>query len=204
MSRQVLILYAHPSPGRSHANARLAALARKMDGVTLVDLYAAYPDYQIDVAAEQARLNSADVVMFLCPFYWYSTPSMLKEWQDLVLEYGYAYGKGGTALAGKTFLAASTAGGSEHAYSEDGHNRFEIRELLRPLEATANLCGMTYLSPLVLFASLTAEREGRLAEHEALFSRALDGRIDGTIDGGGGSSTAPTLNETLAGAEVSQ
>ncbi|MEL6128132.1 MAG: NAD(P)H-dependent oxidoreductase, partial [Pseudomonadota bacterium] len=55
MSRQVLILYAHPSPGRSHANARLAALARKMDGVTLVDLYAAYPDYQIDVAAEQAR-----------------------------------------------------------------------------------------------------------------------------------------------------
>ncbi|MEO1542218.1 MAG: NAD(P)H-dependent oxidoreductase, partial [Pseudomonadota bacterium] len=97
MSRQVLILYAHPSPGRSHANARLAALARKMDGVTLVDLYAAYPDYQIDVAAEQARLNSADVVMFLCPFYWYSTASIVKEWQDVVLEFGYAYGIGGTA-----------------------------------------------------------------------------------------------------------
>ncbi|MEL6679085.1 MAG: NAD(P)H-dependent oxidoreductase [Pseudomonadota bacterium] len=201
MPRKILVLYAHPSPRRSQANARLARIAREMEGVTLVDLYAAYPDYQIDVAAEQAQLDTHDAILFLCPFYWYSTPSILKEWQDLVLEYGYAYGAGGTALSGKLFGAAITAGGSDHAYSEDGHNRFEIRDLLRPLEATANLCGMTYLPPLVLFSALTAEREGRLAPHGALFRDALR-----TLQVGGPDlaafADAPTLNAVLTREEA--
>jgi glutathione-regulated potassium-efflux system ancillary protein KefG len=36
--------------------------------------------------------------------YWYSTPAILKEWQDLVLEHVFAYGHEGTKLHGKIFF----------------------------------------------------------------------------------------------------
>jgi len=47
------------------------------------------------------------MIVFHHPFYWYSSPAILKEWQDLVLEYGFAYGHEGTALRGKKSLSAS-------------------------------------------------------------------------------------------------
>ena len=40
-----------------------------------------------------------DVVIFQFPLFWYSTPPILKQWQDIVLEYGWAYGEGGTKSA---------------------------------------------------------------------------------------------------------
>ena len=64
-----------------------------MEGVRLHDLYEAYPDFLIDVEAEQALLLEHDVIVFQHPVYWYSSPAILKEWQDLVLEHGFAYGR---------------------------------------------------------------------------------------------------------------
>ena len=49
-----------------------------------------------------------DVVLFQFPLFWYSTPSILKEWQDLVLEHGFAYGAEGDALDGKRMMIAVT------------------------------------------------------------------------------------------------
>ena len=181
MSR-VLVLYAHPSPSRSTINARLARAAHETEGVTLVDLYAAYPRFEIDIDAEQARLREHDVVAFLCPFHWYSVPSLLKEWMDLVLEFGFAYGEGGDALAGKSLLAAVSAGGAEAAYSETGHNRFPIRELLTPLEQTANLCRMRFLPPFVLFAALEAAEDGRADAHERDWRVLLEALRDDALD----------------------
>ena len=135
--------------------------------MSLVDLYGAYPDFQIDVDREQARLLEHEVVVFLHPLYWYSTPAILKEWQDLVLEHGFAYGSTGTALHGKIFFNALTAGGAEPAYCAAGYNHFTSRELLRPLEQTALLCGMLYLPPFALFGARTAVEEGRVAAHVA-------------------------------------
>ncbi len=91
-SRRILVLFAHPALERSEANRPLAEAAQRLDGVTLVDLYAEYPDFGIDVDREQTRLREHDVIIFMYPLYWYSTPALLKEWQDLVLEYGFAYG----------------------------------------------------------------------------------------------------------------
>ena len=165
--KRVLILFAHPSTERSEVNMPLYEASTGREGVTVVDLYAEYPDYRINVEREQQRLRDHDVIIFMFPLYWYSTPSMLKEWQDLVLEYGWAYGKGGTALAGKTFLCAITAGGRESAYRDQGYNHYTVRELLRPLEQTAVLCGMHYLPPFALFGARTAVEEGRLEDHVA-------------------------------------
>ena len=196
-NQRVLILFAHPAPERSEVNAPLFEASRGREGVTLVDLYAEYPDYRIDIDREQQRLVDHDVVVFMFPLYWYSTPAILKEWQDLVLEYGFAYGTDGTALKDKLFLCALSAGGALDAYRADGYNHFTIRELLQPLEQMAVLTGMNYLPPFALFSSRSAVEEGRLASHVADWESVLGALLDGRLNA---ESTAgmETLNAGMA------
>ncbi len=180
--RRVLVLFAHPSLDRSEANRPLAEATRDLPGVTLVDLYAEYPTFDIDVDREQARLLSHEVVCFMHPLYWYSTPAILKEWQDLVLEHGFAYGVDGHALRGKLFFNALTAGGPAAAYSASGYNHFTIREVLRPLEQMAWLCGMVFLPPFALFGARTAVEEGRIPRHVAEWRRLLVALAEDRLD----------------------
>ncbi len=180
--RRILLLFAHPSLERSEVNRPLVEASVRMAGVTLVDLYAEYPSFAIDVDREQARLLAHDAICFMHPLYWYSTPAILKEWQDLVLEYGFAYGAEGTALKGKLFFSALSAGGPEPAYQAQGYNHFSIRELLYPLEQTALLCGMVYLPPFALFGARTAVDEGRLDCHVADWVRLLAAMRDDRLD----------------------
>src|SRR5262245_49141826 len=101
MPRRILILFAHPVLERSRVNRRLVDAVRDLPGVTVADLYEEYPTLAIDVRREQARAAAHDVLVLQHPFYWYSAPAIVKEWLDLVLEHGWAYGQGGTALHGK-------------------------------------------------------------------------------------------------------
>jgi glutathione-regulated potassium-efflux system ancillary protein KefG len=153
MSRRVLILFAHPAFHRSRAQRALVRAARDLEDVTFHDLYEAYPDFDVDVKREQALLEAHDAIVLQHPFYWYSTPPLVKQWMDLVLEYGWAYGWGGNALAGKLFLSAITAGGSEASYDAKGANRFPVRALLAPVEQTVHLCNMRFLAPFVVFGT---------------------------------------------------
>lgn len=153
MARRILILFAHPTLERSRVNRRLIDGVRALADVTVHDLYEEYPTFGIEVAREQALLAAHDVVVMHHPFYWYSAPALLKEWMDLVLELGWAYGPGATALRGKLMLNAITTGGTADAYRTDGKNRFTMRELLAPFDQSAHLCGMTYLAPFVVHAA---------------------------------------------------
>ena len=180
--RRILLLFAHPVLERSRVNRRLLEAVRDLEGVTVNDLYEVYPTMSIDVAREQELLLAHDVVVFQHPFYWYSCPSILKEWQDLVLEHGWAYGKGGTHLRGKITLNAITTGGPETAYHKDGYNRFTIRELLTPWDQTAHLCGMRFLAPFAVHAALkvTSDSDVGIARiaYRRLFEALRDDRID--------------------------
>lgn len=142
--RSILVLFAHPAFQRSRANRALVAAARKTEGVTVHDLYETYPDFLVDVRAEQRLVEKHDVVVCQHPFFWYSSPALLKEWLDLVLRYRWAFGEGGDALHGKILAQAITAAGPEEAYRREGYNHFNVRELLAPYEQTARLCGMGY------------------------------------------------------------
>lgn len=146
-----LVVLSHPSLATSHANAPLADAIRDLPDVELRHLEALYPDGRIDVAAEQAAAVAAARIVLQFPFYWYSTPPMLKRWQDDVLAFGWAYGPGGTMLKGKTLLPVLTTGGPEAVYRAGGYNLYPVNELLRPLEVTAHLCGMKFAEPLVLY-----------------------------------------------------
>src|SRR5512139_1443397 len=119
---RVLVLFAHPALEKSRVHRRLVERARASDGVTFHDLYEAYPDFDVDVKREQALLLAHDAVVLQHPFYWYSTPALVKQWEDLVLEHGWAYGSRGTMLRGKRMLSAITTGGGEAAYRAQGHN----------------------------------------------------------------------------------
>ncbi len=164
-SNRILILFAHPALEKSRVNRYLIEAVKGLDLVTVHDLYETYPDFHIDVKFEQELLLAHDTIVFHHPFYWYSSPAILKEWQDLVLEYGFAYGHEGTALQGKKFLTAITTGGGEQAYCREGYNHFAIRELLVPFEQTARLCGMEYLPPFVVHGTHKLQEQQQIAKH---------------------------------------
>ncbi len=118
---KLILYYAHPGQRFSNVNKAMWAAAQSVEGITRVDLYAEYPRFDINVDREQSRLLDHEVIVFQFPLFWYSTPSLVKEWQDLVLEHGFAYGTGGTELAGKTLMLAITAAGPEDAYTPKGY-----------------------------------------------------------------------------------
>jgi putative NADPH-quinone reductase len=179
---KVLVLFAHPRTDRSEVNVELARAAGEVEGVTLVDLYGEYPTFEIDAEREQRRLLEHDVVVFQFPVYWYSSPALLKEWQDLVLEYGFAYGHDTHALAGKVLLNAVTCGARREVYCREGGYSHELRDFLIPFEQTAKLCRMRYLPPFALFAAGHAAEEDRLEEHVEAYERLLRALVEGHLD----------------------
>jgi len=180
--RRVLVLFAHPVLERSRVNRCLIEGIRDLEGVTIRDLYEDYPTLSINVRREQADLLEHDVIVFQHPFYWYSCPAILKEWQDLVLEHGWAYGVGGTKLRGKITFNALTTGGPEQAYQRGGYNRFTVRELLAPWEQTAHLCGMRYLAPFAVHAALRIATDDDVAQRREDYRRLLVALRDDRLD----------------------
>lgn len=179
--QNVLILFAHPAYEKSRVNKRLVDAVRGLDGVTFNDLYDRYPEFDVDVKREQELLLEHDIIVPQHPFYWYSIPPLLKQWQELVLEHGWAYGVDGGALEGKTALSVISTGGSEEAYRPDGHNRFTMRQLLAPMEQTAFLCGMKFLPPFVVHGThqMTSTE---MAGHADDYRRAIEALRDGGLD----------------------
>ena len=200
---RVLVLFAHPRTDRSVANTALIAAARAIDGVELVDLYAEYPDFDIDIDREQRRLLESDSLVLQHPVYWYSSPALLKEWQDLVFEHGFAYGSEGTALAGKVMLQVATCGTAREAYKKRGKYENELRTLFSPFEQTAKFCGMRYIAPFGVFSAEDAEEEKRLDDIVADYSRLLAALRDNTLDLEK-AEAAPLLNDIIEEAILSE
>lgn len=152
MTRTLILLF-HPDIANSRANAALAGAASRLPGVEVVDLHALYPDGAIDDDREAARLLSADRIVLQFPLQWYSTPLLLKAWQDRILTrmFYIDYEAEGRCLEGKPVMVAVTADNTAEAYGPGGRNRYPLPELLRPLEATAARCGLPWAEPFVVF-----------------------------------------------------
>lgn len=181
----VLVLCAHPDLRQSRVNRALLKTAREVaaaaagpagpsgsNSFEVRDLYALYPDYVIDVAAEQQQAARADLIVWQHPVHWYAMPPLMKLWLDEVLALGWAYGAGGTALRGKDLWPVLSTGGSEAAYRPDGYNRYFFDAFLPPYEQTAALCGLRFLPPLVLHGA-HAVKPAAAAEHAARYREYL-------------------------------
>ncbi|WP_136806033.1 NAD(P)H-dependent oxidoreductase [Desulfosediminicola flagellatus] len=180
--KKILIIFAHPAIARSMINSAMRDAVTDLEAVTFHDLYASYPDFLIDVTYEQQLCEAHDIIIFQHPFYWYSTPAIMKEWMDLVLEHGWAYGKHGHALEGKVFLQALTAGGDDAAYQRHGSNTFTINELTSPYRATANLCRMEWLPPFAILGIHRGLPEKTIRDHARLYRNTVIALRDDTLD----------------------
>ena len=180
MSR-VLVLFAHPNLQSSRVHRRLVERVPDLPSLTFHDLYEAYPRLDIDVEREQSLAEAHDVLVFQHPFFWYSTPPILKQWQDLVLEHGWAYGSRGNALQGKRAVNVVSAGGTEKAYQPGGFNRFTVRQLLAPIEQTVRLCGMIYLPPYVIYGTHRLDPP-EIAAETTRYERLLRALHDDALD----------------------
>ncbi len=179
-SADVLVIVAHPQLEQSRANRRLmqaaanAVLAQNDSPpkIAVRDLYALYPDYLIDVAAEQAALASPRLVVWQHPIHWYHMPPLMKLWVDEVLAFGWAYGPDGHALRNKDLWLVASTGGPEDSYRPDRYNRYFFDAFLPAYEQTAALCGMRFLPPLLLHGAHKVS-EAEIRDHAAVYARRL-------------------------------
>ncbi|GAB2799048.1 NAD(P)H-dependent oxidoreductase [Rhabdobacter roseus] len=181
MPNRVLILFAHPLFEKSRVNKELINQVPSQAGITFHDLYEHYPDFNIDVAAEKELLLAHDIIIWNHPFYWYSCPALLKQWIDMVLEVGWAYGPGGNALQGKVVLQILTTGGPQASYQHEGNNRFTMSEFLAPFDQTVRLCKMHYLPPFVIHGThrlQPSDIRAQATEYAYLLNHLLNEPLD--------------------------
>jgi glutathione-regulated potassium-efflux system ancillary protein KefF len=160
----ILIVYAHPYPDQSRVNQQMLKRACANPDVVIRSLYDLYPDFDIDVEAEQHAVEQAQLVVLQHPMYWYNMPPLLKLWIDKVFTHGWAYGKGATALNGKSLLWAVTTGGEHDHFQMGAYPGFAV--LAQPLQATALYCHMRWLEPVVVHGAFAADSEAQREQIE--------------------------------------
>lgn len=150
---KTLVIVTHPEIETSVINKRwIEELEKNPEKYTVHQLYKAYPDGKINVTKEQELMESHDNIVFQFPFYWFSSPPLLKQWLDEVILYGWAYGSNsGFKLAGKKMALAVTAGIDEDVYSASGKYKYTMKELLRPYELTFEYIKAQYEDPFVYY-----------------------------------------------------
>lgn len=144
---KILVLFAHPAFEHSIMHQSLIEHIKELESVTINDLYENYPDFEIDIEREKELLSTHQVIVWQHPFFWYSGPALLKQWQDVVFQYGWAYGKESYALEGKRIFNVITSGGELESYQKKCFHNSTIRDFLLPFERTAEICRMTYWPP---------------------------------------------------------
>ncbi len=147
---KLLIISGHPDLDRSLANRTILSDLWDLPELEVEQrrLDQLYPDFRIDVAAEQAALVQADIIVWQFPLHWYGLPALMKKWVDDVLIFGFAHGIGGDKLHGKKLIQSFTTGAPAEAYARGKPMNFTIEEFLPPQRQTAALCGMEYLPPI--------------------------------------------------------
>ncbi|WP_265457015.1 NAD(P)H-dependent oxidoreductase [Enterococcus sp. HY326] len=166
------VLVFHPDLTTSNVNAKLAESIKDLANIEVRDMYQLYPDFKIDAAAEQAVLEKADRIVLQFPMYWYSSPALVKQWENAVLAYGWAHGTDGNKLHGKELLIAVTPGAPTELYGHGNGFKYSVTDLLRPFQAASNLIGTKFIKP---FITTGASRmgDGEIAERAAAYKNYL-------------------------------
>lgn len=159
--KKILLNLVHPNIQDSIVNKRLLDGIKDLENITINNLYERYPDFKIDAKAEQKLLLENEIILFQFPMYWFSSPALLKEWFDVVLEAGFAHA-GSYKLENKSFAVSVSCGGSEKAFSPTGKDKKRVEEFLYPFEITANYVKMNYMKPYITYDTETTLSEETL------------------------------------------
>ncbi|RDU70601.1 NAD(P)H-dependent oxidoreductase [Helicobacter brantae] len=153
--KKTLIIFNHPNFENSVFNRALLERAKKQENVLVRHLDAIYGSDTkgFDIQKEQELLVEYERIIFQFPIHWFSTPAMLKAYQDMVFSYGFAFGQSGDKLVDKEFKAVLTIGSTQEAYQAGGWNDKSINEILSPLQTTARFCGMIYTRAFTIYST---------------------------------------------------
>lgn len=160
---KTLLLFAHPAIQKSNVNKLMLENLDQFSNLTVHNLYESYPDFDIDIKKEQALLEQHDCIIFQFPLFWYSTPALLKEWQDLVLQHAWAYGSKGHTLTGKLFINIVSLGGPQISYGHNEMNEYTVEEILIPLKLMSNVCRMIRLPHFGIYGTHVSNTNQLLA-----------------------------------------
>lgn len=140
--KKVLIISGHPKlKDNSFANKIIMEdLERLLPEAAFDYLDRLYPDYKINVPAEQQKLVDADIIVLQFPIFWYSMPALLAKWMEDVCVHGFSHGSKGKALVGKKLILSFTVGAPESAYDAS----FPQEAMTGRLEQMALFTGMIY------------------------------------------------------------
>lgn len=165
--KNVLIVSGHPElKDNSFANKIIMEdLEKLLPEATFDYLDRLYPDYKINVPAEQAKLVAADIIVLQYPTFWYSMPALLAKWMEDVFVHGFSHGSKGKALVGKKLVLSFTTGAPAEAYADP----FPLETMTTRFVQTAALTGMDYKGYVATCAVSYADRASaeRIAEMTA-------------------------------------
>ena len=158
---KTLLVAGHLDLSQSVANAAiLEEVAAALPDITIRKLCETAPDGRFDVAAEQAALAEADLIVWQFPFHWYAMPWFMKKWLDEVFVHGFAHGTG-AKLAGKKLLVSVTTGAPEAAYTGGAGSVGDIHDFVAAFESIARVCKLDYMGSMwVNGMSYAADAEG--------------------------------------------
>ena len=143
--KNILIISGHTDLAASMANKTiLDALNKCLPEAEIVKPNELYPDFKIDVEAEQQKLLRADIIILQFPLFWYSAPSILERWMEETFRHGFSHGSTGDKLKGKKLILSFTTGAPEALYSHEGAMGYTIDEFLSCYKATCRLTQMEY------------------------------------------------------------
>lgn len=172
--KNVVIISGHPDLSRSVANRTiLSEVVAALPEVQIRKLDQLYPDYKIDVAAEQQALLHADVIVWQFPFSWYNLPALMKAWLDQVFLWGFAFGSD-TQLAGKKFIISFTAGSAAENYTKEGIMGHEIPDYFAHFESTADICALDLQELIYTTGMMGDGTEQKAKEHAARLISAIN------------------------------
>jgi len=162
--KKILVNVVHPDIEKSIVNKKLVEGIQDMKNITINNLYEKYPDFKIDEKEEQKLLLEHDTILFQFPMYWFSSPSLLKEWFDTVLAPGFAHA-GASMLKDKAFAVAVSCGGAKKAFSATGKDKKTVEEFLYPFEITAEYVKMNYKKAYITYDTETVLSEETLNKY---------------------------------------
>jgi NAD(P)H dehydrogenase (quinone) len=123
--------------------------------------------FAVEVEAEIAKIESADLMIWQFPLWWFGLPAILKGWVDRVFAMGRTYGNGRIydtgKFRGKKALLSLTTGGPKAAYLADGFNG-DLDAILRPIQrGMLEFTGFSVLAPQVIYGPVRANDAQRAA-----------------------------------------
>ncbi|GLB46502.1 NAD(P)H dehydrogenase [Philodulcilactobacillus myokoensis] len=160
---KTLVIISHPDIKTSTTQAFLRDAQKNLKQVTWHPLDVLYSNYQIQIEKEQQLLTQFDRIIFQFPMYWYSSPALLKKWEDDVLTRNFVYLSEQASLKGKELGIVTSLGMPLREYQRGGVENFSISEMLIPYQALAKRAGMKFLKPFVIsqFAYMTNQKRAK-------------------------------------------